>query len=583
MNVPPVTTVETETARQQGTGRFYQRRPVLALLIVSVLLMLPILLWGFPRTSDDGETHIRWQYFYGAQMWAGDVFPRWIVELADGFGSPAFFIYPPLPHYIAAILTPLSGSIPWAQHRLAIAATFACFLSGVGCYYWFREVTRERNSALIGALVYLLAPYHLFVDTYFRGAYAELWALACAPFAFAGIHLLTTRRRTGLVLYALGAAALLMSHAPSALILLPIYVIYACTLAAVQRRTDILVWSAVANVAAVLIAGLYLGTALTQQKYIHTDELYTGYFDFYRWLIFEDNPVSKRVFVLSGVLQSILTILLGGSLVAMRGCRKEWRWLALGSVIGTIVIFFMMTSFSAPIWRHLQFIQKIQFPWRLLTAQTVLLALTATLFSSAVAPAWRARLARGKRGSGAPAGWPLVLLTLAMNAAMYLHAPPRYDIARTVRTIEATEYTLGDRIGGARYFPGQDKVVVQAGTGSVKVVRWAPRHIEFDVDAKTTTELLAKQFTYTGWTCRTDNAAGACRMLSDKTGDILHVEVPPGVQHIELDMPATRNERLGSLASIAGLVFIAICLVIVGGRRQAGPGATLPLAKAKPH
>jgi hypothetical protein len=365
-----------------------------------------------------------------------------------------------------------------------------------------------------------------------------------------------------------------MSHAPTSLILIPLYMVYACLLAMVQRRGDILVWTAIATGSAVLIAGIYLATALTQQSYIHTEALYTGYFKFYNWLIFEPNPVSKKAFNLSGVLQALMTIVLAGSLLVAKTDRKQWRWLAVATLAGTCILSFMMTSFSEPLWALVPFAQKIQFPWRLQTAQTLLLALSAALFMRAAAPSLAARLARVKVASGEWLGWLLVTLLIAMNAAMLHHAAPKFRLDPPIRTLETTEYTLGDRIGGAGYFAGHDKAFVSAGTGSLAIVRWEPRHIVLQIDAATTTELLVKQFTYTGWTCRSAGAPETCRILSSKTGDILHVQVLPGTHRIELTMPVTIQERIGQCASIFGLIVAAISMVAAGRKRRHALTAT---------
>lgn len=551
-----------------ATARRYLRHPIVLLFVLSVFLLLPILFEGFPRTSDDGETHVRWQYYYGKQLWAGDIFPRWISDIADGFGSPAFFIYPPLPHYLAAVLTPFSDSLAWVQHRLAIATVFACFLGGVGCYLWFRQVTAERHSALVGAIVYLIAPYHLFIDTYFRSAYAELWALGCAPFALAGMHFLTSRRRTGIVLLTLSISALLMSHAPSALILLPLFMIYSVLLSIGLRRMDILLWTGLSACNAVLIAGIYLGTALTQQAYIHTGELYTGYFNFYNWLMFAPNPVSKLAFDSTGFLQAVITIVLSVGFLMMKMRPEKWRMLAFAIIVGTCLLFFMMTSFSAAVWELVPAAKKIQFPWRLQTAQTLLLALSAALFLSVAMPASSKKNLRRKCGSRGFGGLLIVLGLFSINAAMFYHSPPRFDITLPIRTLETTEYTLGDRVAGAKIFAGRDNVFITDGHGTLRLLRWEPRDIEFHIQSNTPSEVIAKQFTYTGWTCRSSAGVGKCRVISTKTGDIVRVQVSPGTHNIRLTMPETKQERLGKWASVGGLVLAGISLFAAGMRRR---------------
>lgn len=566
MSISDIVFREDELPDRIRTHPLFPQQVILVLLAISVIVLLPILIWGFPVSSHDGETHIRWQYYYGKQLWVGDWFPRWLTDIPDGFGSPAFFIYPPFSQYVAALLAPLSDSIAWVKHRLAIATILACFLGGGGCFLWLKQITREYNAALIGAVVYMTAPYHLFVDTYYRAAYAELWAFAFAPATLAAIHLLTSRRRIGVALYILGVSGLLMTHAPSAVILMPLFLIYSWTLAAAQRRPSIALWTSIATFSAVLVACAYLGTALTQQSYIHAEGLYDGFYNFYDWLFFNPSPRPKRVFEMVGFLQAAISGLLAGSLLIVKTDRKEWLWLALGAFTGTCFLYFMMTSFSAIVWDLIPFARKIQFPWRLQVAQTLLLALSAALFLRAVTPTLNLKLFSRDVRLSDWIGWLMVVTLIFINLAMLFLSEPKFNIAAPIRTAETPEYTLGDNISGAKYFPGEEKVFVVEGNGSVKLIRWEPRHVEFEINALTKMEMLVKQFTYAGWTCRGSGDDSACRVLSNKTGEILHVVVSPGMQRIRITMPETKEERFGKLASIAGLV-IAVISVFAGGMR----------------
>jgi hypothetical protein len=574
---PTIQPVETETtdnpddARVPGRMevlRFHLRHPLWFLFALSLLLLSPVLIGGLPWSSDDGETHVRWQYYYGRQLWAGDPFPRWISDIADGFGSPVFFIYPPLPHYFSALLTPLSDSTEWVQHRLGIATILACFLGSVGCFLWFRQITQNRRSALMGAIVYLIAPYHLFIDTYFRAAYAELWALAVAPLALAGIQFMTSQRRIGIALYVFGVAALLMSHAPSALILIPFFVIYSCLVAFIFRRRDILIWTGVATCNAILLAGIYLGTALTQQTYINTAELYTGYFNFNNWLIFNPNPVSKTAFNITGVLQAALTLIFAGAIFITKPYQRQWRWLVLPIIFGTCLLFFMMTSFSAGVWALIPLAQKIQFPWRLQTAQTILLALSVALLLGIRNRDIGQESFSLKHITCKFAGWSAVLILLGSNAVMLYRWTPEFNLIAPIRTVETAEYTLGDRLSSSKYFHDRDKAFIAMGEGSLKLLRWEPRNIEFNIDSVTSTEVLVKQFTYTGWTCRSSGGDGTCEVLSIKAGDILRFRVAPGSNRVRLSMPEKNGERFGKLASLAGLVIAATSILFAGRVRQ---------------
>src|SRR5205823_5152692 len=75
---------------------FVKNRSVVIIVFAGCILTLPIILWGAPYESDDTLAHARWYIQFSEQLWAGDLYPRWLVGMNDGLGSPVFFYYPPV-------------------------------------------------------------------------------------------------------------------------------------------------------------------------------------------------------------------------------------------------------------------------------------------------------------------------------------------------------------------------------------------------------------------------------------------------------------------------------------------------------
>jgi hypothetical protein len=563
---PPTAAAEADTARARRKRSTGVVRDYLLLLAAAILLVSPIIWGGFPAGSNDGATHVGWQYFYAREVWDGNLLPRWLPALNEGLGSPVFFIYPPLAHYVAALLEPFSHSVAWVHHRLGIATMLSFFLSGIGCTVWLRQLGGHRTGALLGALVYMMMPYHLFLDAYYRSAYAELWAFSWAPFALAGIHLLGDRPRVGIVMYTLSVAALLLSHAPSCIVLLPVYAVYALLVAVTGKRTDLLVRTALGTGVAILIAAVYLAPALTQQVYTRANTMYDGFFQFHNWFLSLPIETYKRGIVANVVLQTAATLLFGWYAFRNGAHRAAWRRLFWGAMGGTAFVFFMQLPLSARIWDLIPFAQKIQFPWRLLTAQCLFFPLLVGLHYqtgfAARLPAWLA--------------WGIAAACFAVNAGMYAFNRPQYDMVTPMHSMNVGEYDLGNSAATAWLFPGNAQVVATAGNAAVRVLHWKSRDLAFDIDTPDGADLAIRQFVYTGWTCE-DDAGQPCRLLSSTwSGDVLGMRVGAGKHRIYLVMPALPAERWGAYASIAGLLLLAVLAAASSESPGHGPGRRAP-------
>jgi len=541
--------------------------PFLILLFISLCVMVPIWLIGLPFSGHDAPTHARWQAIFAEQFWGGELYPRWLGDINKGLGSPAFFIYPPLPHIVAALLAPLSDGAAWAQQRLGIASTLALFTGSAGAYLWLRELTRERVSALCGALVFLLSPYHLFLDTYHRAAYAELWAFAWAPFSLWAIHVIARTPARGVVIYTLATAALALSHAPSCLVLPPVYVAYAALLSYSAKRKDIFLWTCAASAAAILIAGAYLATALTHQSYINTAALYTGFFEFDRWLLLSGRWQGGEL-AISGitVVQFGALFLLGVLTLRSAPLEPGHRLLMKAALAGSVFMLFMMTIVAAPLWKLAPIAQKIQFPWRLLTAQTMLLALVVALYVL-----WARGAARPARSILHRLTLPLLAALLAVNTGLIFLGKPAFERHPVADGIDVPEYRLGNVSKTAALFENDSNVRVMSGQATARLETLSARHLRIHLDAASDVRIVVRQFFYPGWQCIDTGTPATCRVSS------LHAQTPAlaidagaGRRQIDVVLGKTQSERTGILVSAGGLLLLALlCLAAHIGSRRA--------------
>lgn len=525
------------------------------------MLMVPVWWFGLPLSGHDTGAHVNWQHFFSQQLWNGEFYPRWLAGSNDGIGSPTFFIYPPLSHYIAALLAPFSDSPAWIYQRLGIAATAAFFVSGVGAYFWLFEVTKDRISALAGALVYLLAPYHLLADTYVRSAYAELWAFAWAPFSLLALHLFRTNPIAALLLYTGATTALFLSHAPSCIALLPAYIAYAALLSVMYREKRIFLWSLLGTFVALLIAGTYLSTALTHQQYINSTALFSGYNNFFQWFLGTRERwltlITEQVIVGTAMTQGVAAAFFGWFAIRRSALGSTSRQLACFAVLMSFLILFLTSVFSKPIWDIVPFVQKIQFPWRLYTTQTIFLALICSVYVHSLRSGTMDRHARRLQQLMVA----FVVGLVIVNAAVVYYDDPHFRHTAPLPAHDTPEYRLGSLATAKAMFGNNEVTRLLAGQGSLVAEFITSRHLRVHVDARTPVKFVLRYFYYPDWRCTTTGGGGNCEVTRlNPDLPLITVSTGPGKQQIDLQL-SSPNERMGYIVSMIGIgMLISLCL-----------------------
>jgi hypothetical protein len=535
--------------------------PLAVIYLTASLVMLPALLLGAMANGTDSIFHARWIQYFSEQFWSGEIYPRWLMGLNDGFGSPVFFIYPPFSQYITALLHPLFPNPQLAAVSLGVSVWLAMALSGIACFHWLRRAVPDREAAaIVGATAYMLAPYHLYIDVYQRGAIAEVWAFVWPPLTLLLLHGSDRVSPARLALLSITIAGLLITHAPSSLILVPAYFLYALLLDWQERRAVRCVTLLVACVLACLLAGWYLGPALMHRQHINTAALFGGRNLSTNWLIGGGawpDPVIQRAIYIAVGLQFGLSLIAGAVALAKAG-RGE-RVLPIAALLFSVIPLVMMTVISRPLWELGLPINQVQFPWRF----TLLLSLGGAL---AVA-ASHARLAvLTARLAVIP------LLLLAGNGVIHWF-PASYDFPHSAEPApvnvdesrwDAPEYQLAPRHAVEGIFAAENARILRGG-GYLRVTEWRPRSLSFDVDLKQASTIAIRQFDYPGWEASSapENSLQAT-FVKDKP--YLQLLAPAGQYTIHLTLAETIAERAGRLASTIGAVFV--CGLLLWGWRR---------------
>jgi uncharacterized membrane protein len=174
--------------------------------ILSLSALWPLLTEGFPKTHD-ASVHLIRLYLLDEQVRAGNLFPRWLLDLMTGYGYPTFNFYAPLIYIIAETFH--LGGVALA-YALTVLMVILIVAAGWGMYFLASDLYAAGGrlghwAGLAAAVVYIYTPY-LLVNLYVRGALAELLAQALLPWIFWCVTRIFTTQTP--LRYTIGAAAL---------------------------------------------------------------------------------------------------------------------------------------------------------------------------------------------------------------------------------------------------------------------------------------------------------------------------------------------------------------------------------------
>ncbi|HEH9398877.1 TPA: hypothetical protein SIA35_000841 [Aeromonas sobria] len=523
----------------------------LVLMTATALLLLPFWLRGGSQGHDLFH-HLLSGHFFAVQLWQGELYPRWLMEMNGAFGSPAFFFYPPLPYYVSALF---AGPEPLAHHAmipLLWSNTLALGLSGLFAYLWLRPFATP-GRALAASLLYMALPYHLAIDIYARFALAESWAFVWAPLALLAQDRLCRRAPFALLLLALAVALLTLSHLPSTLLILGLLTVRSLLLAWRSKITLHLWPTLLGQLWGLAMASLLLLPALLDQGGISMDQMRIGMFEFHRNFL-DRLPETSSDWRFRGHLAWLTLLTLVLLLVAWAAAREPRHpELLIWGTLGTLS-FLMMLPLSEPLWHLLPPLQLVQFPWRL----NLLLVIATVAVVALGVPAYR---------PWQWLWWTVLALTL-LSQAVYVHESPltqtpqksaldgEFDSKRSAREYRPKQVPKGmfapTLLAWKDEF--QPAITTEQQGISWQILNWQPRQIVLTVDAPAPAKLILHQFDYPGWQAKLDDTLPLT--ISSTRNGLIQVWVPAGRHQVTFTLTARWPERLGyGLSLIAWLIW----------------------------
>ncbi len=378
-------------------------------LILTVLLAIPLMgplfMPGYFWKAHDARHNVFFVFELDRSIKDRILYPRWSPDFAFGYGYPFFNIYGPLPTYLGEIFHLLGFDIPTS---VEIVFGLSIVLSGLTMYLFLKRVIGS-GAALVGAMVYLYAPYHVF-DLYVRAALAETVSFVFIPLVFWGIYENVDKPRWNAVVWtAIAYALLLLCSNLVTLIITPVLAFYLLLLAGAkafsrlprEKLSPLYGFMGLGEFLHVSIApasGLLLGIALSaffwlpaflEFKYVRTDQWLGGYYRYYDHFVYFFQLFSPRWgFGISaagpgdelsyqlGIVPFGLTVL---SLLILPRLKGNLRTQALFFFATMTITVFLSLQASTFLWENVSLVRFAQFPWRWLLISVFCLAFLSSL------------------------------------------------------------------------------------------------------------------------------------------------------------------------------------------------------------
>lgn len=535
----------------------------LALFAVAALACAPMLWYGAPN-GHSIIYNLVWLKNFSAQLAQGDLYPRWLMDMNHGGGSPAFYFYAPLPFYITSIPDLLAPSLKLTK-VLAWGEWLIIALSGAAFFQYARRRYSIRVAWFCAAL-YMLLPYHYEINLWRRQDIGELANYIWMPLILYYTEKLFEGRRAFAGL-AVSYALMMLSHLPSAFLFS----------IAIGCYVLLLLWSrhtwrhfprfAIAIFVGILIAGIYWVPALTSEQYVRSEKLWTPYFDFHHWFFplneaphhdMGSTAFADRLFTMIGVSTAIFSLCW---LPAFRWRETIGTKKLFGCLVLIGVAWFLMSSWSTFVWENAPELWKVQFPWRIAMVVD---------FAAAIAALHALHCLEVHRDWFSAAAVLISLMALTWGMAT-MDVKSKLDPFDHPWWIEGRDTAVRNGLDAPEYttawnhskspdtsseIAGQEQLTYEVDAGAIDIVQWLPRDIVLQVNLQRPTTLRVRQFYFPNWRVTLESGETLKLRPSVESNGLLTMDLPAGDYRLDLQLTSLPQESIGAGVSIVGIILL---------------------------
>lgn len=547
-------------------------RPFLILTFFSALATYLVCSDGFPIGYDYKNQIIAYEAV-SSQIRGGELYPRWLADINQGFGGTNLFFYPPFSYYITFLIDAVTKFSLHTPLLLVLNVFVFICASSLSFYILARSIAPVRY-ALPSALLYLFLPYHLWFEVYERNALAELSSYTWIPLIFLFLDPRIIKHKRALFFLSVCYCMLILSHLPTAVFSSLFFGAYAVLQMAFlddhRRRITYGLRCFVCILLGAGLAGFYLYPALSLLDHTRSDYLWSGYYAYQNWFLWFNPQCPSKT-----ECRALFSIALTQMLVPLCGACFLWVYrgqsisflsdnIVQSYLILSLLCFFLVTPLSHFIWTLISPLQNIQFPWRMLVLSDFFFALIFLLllrFSD-------------KRTRPYIVGLFVISFTsLSFYISSYVRhteTPPISAFQDSIEKQMLTQEHIPNNPNFIKSFKELQQEEEQAlwsvrdGQADVMLIHKTPRMIEFSVHAQNVFTLDVRQFMFIGWRVFKGGAdiSASVNLRDTAPYGQIRLDLPRGDYHFSLVLGTLQEERMGLMISVISAFLLCLIMAI---------------------
>jgi uncharacterized membrane protein len=366
---------EQQSTRERG--EVFTRVQLFALLLApAIISVLPILIWGVPN-GPDLASHLRFAQAFDESLSQGNLYPAWQHLSNGGYGDGSFRIYSPFIYYALSAFRMFSADWMFSFKLLIVAMSAAgSFLA----FYWLRGFA-SQSQALVGAALYCFAPFRInelyqsAMLSQFAGAAFFLMALGVIE-RLAQENVSPARLLRLQVLFGLAFGCLIIAHVPLAMmaaLTLPLYGALRFEKKIWLRRVFTLVG---ASAMGLCLSAFYWVNLIRELPLLKGTMIQPGArFDYSANFALSTASQDQSAWYVNLVFLATIALTIPAALLLRRLFKSREHNRSMPAIlIAALFTLSMATPLSTPLWKIIPKLSSMEFPWRWLSASSILVS-----------------------------------------------------------------------------------------------------------------------------------------------------------------------------------------------------------------
>jgi hypothetical protein len=549
--------------RRHIFGKYRSAISPAILFITAFCLTSPLIFHGGVPGRGDMVFHLFQSEQFSMALHEGTLFPRWLCDYNNGYGSPVSVFYAPLSYYFVSLIHLF---VPSLVMSMVIGVWSAFFLSGMTMFIAAKRLF--GNGSLLAAILYQTLPFHV-SDFYVRGNFAEFLAFAWLPLIFLYLNDPQESRRRKWPVSAklsLSYAGLILTHLVSGFIFslaAGLYAVYQYFSGDGKK-----IVKTVSSLALGLgLASFYLIPLVYERKFVHIDYIVNSVVGDYEnnflftWDKFQAGLGGFYIPLQVGVVLEVLLFVI--TVKALYGRRQALpkRGGAFFFVLFFLFAFYLTTPLSGFVWRILPGFPILQFPWRWVQVMELSLSfLVAGVLSGGNRP--------HIRWSEPEERWIVFLMVTLSLASLLIISTSRIPDKESLYENIGPDAVSRNMAVGIEYTPvwtndldkvfleKTSKVSVLSGVAVTGINEWKCDKRVVEVRASTPSVLRVSTFYYPGWKARLDGTL--LPVATEKDTGAMLIDTPAGSHILTLTFENTPLRRFSWVLSFCSFLVLAL-------------------------